>query len=106
MTQSDKWKQRPSVMRYWDYKDSLNLLVRGSLDARFLVVFHIAMPASWSLKKKGEYDGKPHQEKPDIDNYLKAFLDALCSDDSYVYDVQAKKFWSQEGFIELEEHGE
>lgn len=64
------------------------------------------MPNSWPEKKKAEYDGKPHQKKPDIDNYLKAFLDALCSDDSYVYDARAQKFWAREGSIELTEYGE
>lgn len=63
------------------------------------------MPASWSARKKNLYDGKPHQVKPDIDNYLKAFMDALCEDDSYVYDVRATKEWACEGSIILIERG-
>lgn len=63
------------------------------------------MPPSWSAKKKEFYNGKPHQVKPDIDNYLKAFMDALCSDDSYIFDAQAQKFWALEGSIELTERG-
>lgn len=105
MTQRDKWKKRPIVERYYLYKDQLNLLVRGELDARFSVVFKIAMPQSWSEVKKVRYDGRPHTDRPDIDNYLKAFLDALCSNDSYVYDVRAEKYWTREGSIELTERG-
>lgn len=105
MTQRDKWKKRPIVERYFQFKDEIHTLVRGDLDARFTVVFYIAMPASWSVKKKELYNGKPHQNKPDIDNYLKAFMDALCSDDSYVFDAQAQKFWAEEGRIELTERG-
>ena len=103
MTQSDKWKKRPAVMRYHQYKDELHLLVRGDLEPTFTVVFNVQMPKSWSNKKKEEMEGKPHQQKPDIDNYLKAFMDALCVDDSYVYDVRAIKRWSKVGSIELSE---
>ena len=40
----------------------------------------------------------PHQSKPDIDNLVKAWMDAaqdvgLMSDDSIVYEVQASKHW-------------
>lgn len=63
------------------------------------------MPMSWSEKKKVLYDGKPHQVKPDADNYLKAFMDALCEDDSYVYDVHAIKEWARKGEIILTERG-
>ncbi len=64
------------------------------------------MPNSWSEKVKLNMDGKPHQQRPDVDNYLKSFMDALCIDDSYVYDVHAKKFWAREGSIELTEWGQ
>lgn len=64
------------------------------------------MPKSWSKKKKAEYLGKPHQVKPDSDNYLKAFMDALCEDDSYIYDARVQKYWAEEGSIELDEIGE
>lgn len=106
MTQRDKWKKRPIVERYYQFKDEINLLVRGQLDARFTVVFRVAMPPSWSEKKKAEYDGQPHQAKPDIDNYLKALMDALCVDDSYVYDAHSQKYWAREGQIELTERGD
>lgn len=64
------------------------------------------MPKSWPEKVKVEFDGKPHQVKPDADNYLKAFMDALCDDDSYIYDARVQKFWARKGSIILTEYGE
>lgn len=52
------------------------------------------MPKSWSARKRQGMNGSMHQSKPDIDNLIKAFLDALCEDDSYVYEIHAKKVWS------------
>ena len=34
------------------------------------------MPKSWSLKKKKAMNGKPHRQTADIDNLLKALIDA------------------------------
>lgn len=103
MSRSDVWKKRPIVERYWAFKDELNLLVKGELEPSLKLVFHVPMPKSWTKKKKADMDGKPHQQKPDVDNYIKAFLDALCTDDSYIYHVDGWKFWSTEGAIEVEE---
>jgi Holliday junction resolvase RusA-like endonuclease len=60
------------------------------------------MPAPWSQKKRKELDGTPHQQVPDLDNYLKGFLDALCSDDKHIYSIhELKKIWSDTGNIVL-----
>jgi len=101
MTKSDRWKQRPAVMRYWKFKDDLKAVVKGDLEPIFDVTFYVPMPKSWSEKQKATMVNTPHQVKPDVDNYLKAFMDALCVDDSYVYDVHARKFWAEEGSIVL-----
>lgn len=117
MTQRDRWytnpdhidpkkRQRPAVARYNQYKKDLASLVKGELDPCFDIDFLVPMPKSWSAKKKAEMDGKPMQDKPDIDNFLKAFMDAMCSDDSYVYDAHPRKYWAYEGKIILEERGQ
>lgn len=69
---------------------------------RLRIVFGLPMPNSWSNKKKALMDGLPHQSRPDIDNLEKAFLDALCTDDSYVWDVHATKLWSRDPYIKVE----
>lgn len=93
-------------MRYWTFKDELRKHLKGDLEPRFTVVFSVPMPKSWSKKEKVLMNGKPHQAKPDIDNYLKAFMDAMCVDDSYVYWVCASKRWATEGSITITEHKE
>ena len=103
MTQSDRWKKRPAVVRYHEFKDELRCLVTGELEPKFRVIFNVKMPKSWSERKKDEFEGKPHQQRPDIDNYLKALMDALSTEDSYIYDVHAIKRWAREGSIELYE---
>ena len=101
MTQRDRWAKRPAVVRYYDFKDELRRQIKGDLEPRISVVFRVPMPPSWSRKKRADMDGKPHQQKPDIDNYLKALMDALCEDDSYIYDIRAQKYWAVDGAIEI-----
>jgi Holliday junction resolvase RusA-like endonuclease len=44
--------------------------------------------------------GAEHAQKPDVDNLLKAFTDALWPDeDSHVWDVRATKVWGSRGAI-------
>ena len=47
-------------------------------------------------------NGTAHKQKPDIDNMLKALLDACYKDDSVVSSVTLVKKWSYKGFIEVE----
>ncbi len=106
MTQRDKWAKRPIVQKYHQFKDDMRLQVKGTLDPRFDVIFWIPMPQSWPTKKMVEMAGKPHQARPDIDNYLKALMDTLCEDDSHIYDAHAMKYWAYEGKIQLKERGQ
>ena len=106
MTQRDRWAKRPSVVRYYAFCDELRIMwgiqsYHQVVPPTLALRFNMPMPASWSKKKRLEMDGAPHQQTPDIDNLIKAFLDALCEDDSYVYSVTAEKYWSQQGSIEV-----
>ena len=106
MTRRDKWAKRPVVQNYFAYCDALRIATKQAgyiVQNRVHIVFNVPMPPSWSKKKREEFNGKPHQQKPDVDNYLKAFLDALCTDDSYVFDAHAEKYWTNEkvGFIDI-----
>lgn len=67
--------------------------MKGNLEARFEVEFHMPMPMSWSAQKKALMVGTPHQQKPDVDNLCKALMDALCEEDSHIYDVHMSKWW-------------
>lgn len=104
MTQSDKWKKRPCVMRYRAFADELRYkcnLQGIEIDTCLNAIFTLPMPKSWSKKKKEMMNGKPHQQKPDIDNICKALLDPLLKDDSGVHQLIVSKIWGYEGSIEF-----
>lgn len=100
MTHSDKWKQRPCVMAYRAYKDRLREL-EFYFTPNDRIIFHIPMPQSWSKKKKAEHNGQPHQSKPDLDNLLKAIMDAIYKDDSHIWKLDAEKRWAYMPSIEV-----
>jgi len=105
MVRSDKYKKRPVVLNYWAFKDKIIMQAKKSgfrLGNAYKVTFIMPMPESLSDKKKDEYDGKPHQVRPDIDNMLKAVNDCLLAEDSAVHYVVCKKVWGREGKIVLE----
>lgn len=102
MTRSDKWQQRDCVMRYRTYCDKLRLAWGDRpVPDRLDLVFTIAMPASWSTKKRATMENQPHQSKPDIDNLLKGFMDALLKDDARIWEIRASKVWGFNGTIEV-----
>lgn len=104
MSSSDRWKKRPVVTRYWQYKKDLNnlcMINRYVLTDRLDVIFYLPLPDSWSRKKKDLVTGKPHTQRPDTDNLLKGFIDCLTDDDCAIWDVHARKYWAVQGRIEV-----
>lgn len=100
MTQRDKWAPSVAASNYFGYANELRSLAHNQdfiLGKRVEVMFLVPMPESWSKKKKEEMDGKSHEQKPDDDNYLKAFCDALKEDDCDIWDMRAVKFWVKTG---------
>ena len=102
MTQRDKWEKRPATTKYHEFCDEVrdcevNLPLSGAH-----VTFVLPMPQSWPEKKKLNLVGKAHQLKPDVDNCLKALMDAIFDDDSKVWDIRTTKLWGREGQIVIE----
>jgi Holliday junction resolvase RusA-like endonuclease len=103
MVRSDKWKKRPATDSYWAFKDELklkaNLAGLHTLPSEInYISFIVPMPASWSEKKKKQYDGMPHEQRPDLDNFLKGLQDCLCSEDSHIWKISnLLKIWGREG---------
>ena len=53
MTRKDRWSNRPCVVRYYQYKDELNLLWGNQVIKQPChLIFHLPMPKSWSRKKR------------------------------------------------------
>lgn len=105
MTRSDRWKKRPCVVRYFDFKDQLSRFSKENNwtpPIPLSVRFTIAMPKSWSKKKKKEMCGKPHLPRPDLDNLIKAFKDSLFKEDSHVWKYgEMEKVWGEQGSMEV-----
>lgn len=102
MVRSDRWKKRECVEKYWQWKDRIRSYIQV-LPAEFKVIFEVEMPQSWSEKKKKQKLGTPHQSRPDIDNFLKALMDAIATEDGFVYSVEMKKIWGRTGSITIEQ---
>lgn len=107
MTQRDKWLKpmRKPVRQYVFYK---NALISLSIKHKYVVtnplsiIFVIEMPKSWSKKKRKMMTNQPHESKPDLDNLLKGFKDALCENDSFVHTYdQIKKVWGERGQVKI-----
>jgi len=102
-------KDAARVKKYHEYRDAiasrvLQHLTQGTVQftdftAHLGLVFRFPVAESWSLTKQvracqfGEY----HRQKPDIDNLVKGFLDAVMDEDCQVADVRAVKVWVPRG---------
>lgn len=100
MTQRDVWKKRPVVLRYRDYCDRIREAAPNAVSTADVyavdVKAFIAMPASWSNKKKEAHCDQIHRAKPDWDNIGKAVCDALFKEDSGISDGRTRKYWCRE----------
>ena len=101
MTQRDRWKKRPIVLRYRDYCDRIREAAPSRLRTvdtyAIRIVAYIALPPSWSDKDQQMYAGKLHRQRPDFDNICKAVCDALFEEDSIIGDGRCQKLWCFEG---------
>ena len=97
MTQRDKWAKRPAVLRYRAFCDEVRANEVKLPEDGSIVTFVMPMPKSWSKKKKDEMDGAPHQQKPDLDNLVKALGDACYTEDCKIHCIAARKVWGVEG---------
>lgn len=93
--------------RYNEYKIAVSALAKSkrytTREQGEHITFYIPVSASWSKKKKAELHLQIHQEKPDIDNLLKAFFDSLMFEDKHIGDVRITKRWvnQERGWIEI-----
>lgn len=94
-TRSDKWKERPCVIRYREWADKAREHAGAIPPAaqHADIIAYLPLPVSWSQKKRKAMAGMPHQVKPDIDNLIKSCLDALLSRDQGIHEVRARKRW-------------
>jgi len=104
MTQRDRWKKRQCVLDFFAFRDRIKqeikkintfMIKEPPFDwDNLTIIFLVPMPKSWSKKKKELMVGKPMQQRPDIDNYLKGLFDATHEEDSSIWKVTASKIWT------------
>lgn len=99
MVHSDRWKKRPVVRRYFSFCNQLRAEAGPWQPpaSGMKIIFFVPMAKSWSKKKKRRMESQPHTQRPDLDNFIKAFLDALCDDDAHIWSLAAEKRWTQTG---------
>lgn len=101
MTRRDAWKKRDIVLKYFAFKDEVRLKGVRLPDHYFEVTFIVEMPKSWSAKKRALNNGQPHTQRPDLDNMVKALLDAVAEEDSHFHHYKVKKIWGLVGSIKI-----
>ena len=87
------------MQRYFDFRAEVERL-KIKVDNGDSIKFILPMPESWSKKKKDRMDGTGHKQTPDLDNLLKALLDAIMTQDKGIYCLnKLEKVWGRAGRI-------
>lgn len=67
----------------------------------FSVYFYLPIPKQWAKKKREQYHGQLHMEKPDVDNMTKLMFDSLSIKDERVAQLSGLgKFWVDKLYID------
>jgi Holliday junction resolvase RusA-like endonuclease len=106
MTQRDRWKKRPAVVRYRAWADTLRAAARQVPAAEQVLslswVATFEPPTSWSKKRRLEAIGTLHRAKPDASNILKGIEDILWpANDSALAAGQYEKRWGWQASLEI-----
>ncbi len=91
----DRFKPSDAVLRYRCYRDEVRLRGVTIPEPYYHMVFVLAMPDSWSERRKVAQFGQPHLQKPDKDNLEKGVLDAVLLEDKAVWDGRVTKLWGR-----------
>lgn len=82
---------------YNAYKQELRTICEAAgfvpEDGYFTMVFYKHMPKSWRKWKRKLHEWTGNQNKPDLDNYIKAFFDGLMKEDKRIWCHGAMKLW-------------
>ena len=95
-------KQREVVTRYFKFQNDIwneYNLKPFTFPSNLDVIFCMPMPKSWSEKKRAKMNRKPCNSRPDIDNLVKALMDAIKMEDADVWKITAEKRYSYKGSI-------
>ena len=106
MTQRDKWAQRPCVMEYRAWADSVRQVCgtppAAELTEHIFIRAFYRPPESWSKARQAAAIGQRKRTKPDPDNIGKAVLDAIWKQDAAVGDVTVERRWASQDVTVIE----
>ncbi len=89
MTQRDKWKQRPCVVKYRAWADTIRWACRGKLPETIHgIQLQFVLP-----NPKHKEGFIRHQVKPDLDNLIKGAIDAVTGNDQTIWQILAEKHY-------------
>lgn len=95
-------KRHKKLREYWDCKTELihlfkeNNIEYNNWDSLNNIDFVIQMPKSWTKKKKKLLLNQKHQQKPDLNNLVKALEDFLFEDDAKISSYNnVNKIWGE-----------
>jgi Holliday junction resolvase RusA-like endonuclease len=84
----------------WEYIAQKGKKLTGAL--KMAIAFNLKIPKSRKDLKVGDW----HTQRPDLDNLVKSYKDALnefaYDDDAQVVEIIASKKWANEDYVELE----
>ena len=103
MTRADKWRKRPATSKYWHFVDLCKLYRVQFPCFGSHVTFVLPLPKSQSKKRNAAMCGKPHMNRPDLSNLIKALEDSIYKEDAVIYDLWATKVWGYTGKIIIED---
>ncbi len=93
--------------KYNEYK--INLASQASakqfvpVEQGMHIVFYLPVAKSWKKYKQKQMHLQLHQNRPDIDNLAKSFLDSLLQEDKHIADIRFTKRWvnQEKGYIDI-----
>lgn len=95
LTQGALWTAK--AKKYAAWKDDVRKLGIKIPESGADITFYMPVP-----KNGKDRIGKPHQQTPDLDNLIKALLDAVLKDDSHIWQLKASKVWATKGGIKVD----
>jgi len=98
MTKAASYSDKPGVVKFRAFCAEVRRR-EIELPGAFRVEFFLAMPPSWTEAHRDHARGETHNVKPDLDNLVKALMDAVFykrkGGDSHIWCVVASKRWSE-----------
>lgn len=92
--------------KYRKFKQDLAILWKGPRSGKELTLrFYFPVPESANKKERADRLKKMmHRFKPDIDNLVKAVMDAIIDADAKIWSIKAEKVWTEDkhGSIDIE----